>query len=76
LSSTVEYYSAVSIKHVARILLALASAVFAVLPIPILLYLSGTIRILIISIFAVMFAAIFSVMTNGRTPEIFAAMAA
>ncbi|RYP72458.1 hypothetical protein DL771_004253 [Monosporascus sp. 5C6A] len=76
LSSTVEYYSVGGIKHAARILLALVATVFAVLPIPILIYFSGTVRILVISVFAVMFAAMFSVMTNGRTPEMFAAMVA
>ncbi|RYO89293.1 hypothetical protein DL766_000930 [Monosporascus sp. MC13-8B] len=76
LSSTVEYYSVGGIKHAARILLALVAAVFAVLPIPILIYFSGTVRILVISVFAVTFAAMFSVMTNGRTPEMIAAMAA
>lgn len=77
LSSTVEYYSVGRIKHTARVFLALVSAIFAIIPIPILFCVrSMGIKISIIAAFTVAFAAIFSVMTNGRTPEMFAAMAA
>jgi predicted neutral ceramidase superfamily lipid hydrolase len=77
LSSTVEYYSAGRIKHTARVFLALVSAIFAIIPVPILFCVrSMGIRISIIAAFAVVFAAIFSVMTNSRTPEMFATMAA
>lgn len=77
LSSTVEYYSTGRIKHIARILLAFVAAILAILPIPVLVYFtSGLARVIIVSIFAVVFTAVFSVMTNGRTPEIFASMAA
>ncbi|KAL6832048.1 hypothetical protein V8C40DRAFT_237730 [Trichoderma camerunense] len=75
--TAVEYYSTGQIRHVARVLLTLIAATFAILPIPVLVYFtSGIVRIIIVSIFAVIFTAAFSVMTNGRTPEIFAAMAA
>ena len=77
LSSIVEYYSAGRIKHTARVFLALVSAIFAIIPVPILFYVrSMWIRISIITAFVVVFAAIFSVMTNSRTPEMFATMAA
>jgi len=76
LSSTVEYYSAGRIKHTARIFLALVSAIFAIIPVPILFWVQSMgIRISIIAAFAVAFAAIFSVMTNSRTAEVFATMA-
>jgi len=76
LSSTIEYYSAGRIKHTARIFLALVSAIFAIIPVPILFCVQSMgIRISIIAAFAVAFAAIFSVTTNSRTPEMFATMA-
>jgi len=77
LSSTVEYYSVGRIKHAARVFLALVSVIFAIIPVPLLLYIQSTgIRISIITAFSVVFAAIFSVMTNSRTPEMFITMAA
>lgn len=76
LSSTIEYYSTGRIKLTARIFLALVSAIFAIIPVPILFCVQSVgIRISIIAAFAVAFAAIFSVMTNSRTPEMFATMA-
>ncbi|UKZ82730.1 hypothetical protein TrVFT333_010526 [Trichoderma virens FT-333] len=75
--TAVEYYSTDQIKHVARVLLTLIAAIFAILPIPVLIYFTSRIvKIIIVSIFAVIFTAAFSVMTNRRTPEIFATMAA